>query len=558
MDDSTTTTGTGSADSADPAEPSVGSATDSVELFAAEAVFAENCAAAARCRGVHALFHHHESQLELRLAAMGPGEPDWSRLDPFDHASQGLVAATGMTYSRAGDVVTLAVDVHEWAPAVLEAMESGLMCERIAMLLCGRMRDVDPELRHQVQAEVVADYLERIKNGERPSRRATSRRADGVIETIDPEGAAARRREAAFSRSVRFRREDRGMCTMTARLTAAAGAVLAERIDAFAGRVAPGDRRNLEQRRADALVAMATGEQIVVDPDAEERERATSRRTEARRAEARRAEGDRAEGDRAEGDRTECDGAGAGPDGRADDAAAGRADEHPAPGPAPAPRPAPAPVNVSPMLRPRVTVIATGVGSPQLEFARTGEAALDTLTRLLEESQGATFELVDTREGTHDDVASAIKYRIPPDLARRVQMRDGTCRHPGCAVPAEACDIDHIVPFNHSDPGSGGLTIESNLMCLCRRHHRYKTFSDTGYEYFDGGRIRISFGRHVLTTSPTGPLARARGFVTPTTEKRRPAAGARGKLWETAGGGSGAGVGPGSPGEVDDDEPPPF
>jgi len=161
-----------------------------------------------------------------------------------------------------------------------------------------------------------------------------------------------------------------------------------------------------------------------------------------------------------------------------------------------------------------VTVIATGVGGPVLEFARTGEAALETLTRMLASAKGATFELVDARPGTHDSPEDALRYRVAPDLARRIRMRDGTCRHPGCAVPADACDIDHIVPFNHSDPRRGGLTVESNLMCLCRRHHRYKTFSDVGYEYFDGGRIRVRFGRHVLTTSPTGPLARARGLVT--------------------------------------------
>ncbi|MDX2357636.1 HNH endonuclease signature motif containing protein [Dietzia sp. PP-33] len=491
------------------------------EALAAEVLFAENRAAAARCRGVQALFEYHERQVEARLREMGPGEPDWSRLDPVDHACQSLVATTGMTYSRASDVVRLAVDVHAWAPAVLEAMESGLLCERIAMLLCSRIRDVDPSLSHEVQAAVVEDYLERLRRGERPNRRTISRHADGVVAKIDPEGEAERRREAAFGRGVRFRREDRGMCTMTARLPAAAGAVLAERIDAFAGKAAPGDRRSLAQRRADALVAMATGDHVVVDPDAGDR--GTSAPGSANPTPA--------------GARGPVAGEGA----RTGKAGQGEDD------------PAPAPVNVSPLLRPRVTVIANGVGAPHLEFARTGEAALETLTRLLDSAKGATFELVDTRPGTHDGGESAYRYRIPPDLARRVRMRDGTCRHPGCAVPADACDIDHIVPFNHSDPSSGGLTIEKNLMCMCRRHHRYKTFSDASYEYFDGGRIRIRFGRHVLTTTPTGPLARARGFVTTPVPERphRPP----GSTWDT-----GAGTGPGGSGRRGDhdDDPPPF
>lgn len=506
--------------------------TSSAEAIAAEGVateviHAENRAAAARCRGVHALYRFHEQQVETRLHAMGSGEPDWSQLDPFDDTCQSLVATTGATYVRANDVVRLAVDVLDWAPAVLEAMEAGLMCERIAMLLCSRMRDVDPSLSHDIQAAVVKDYLERLRRGERPNRRTISRHADGVVARIDPDGEAERRREASRGRGVRFRREDRGMCTMTARLTAASGSVLAERIDAFARTAAPGDRRTLAQRRADALVAMATGEHVVADPDAEPGVPS------------------------------------------AENAAGSKNSGHPAARAQQSPRnSATTPVSVSPLLRPRVTVIANGVGEPQLEFARTGEAALDTLTRLLESARGATFEVVDTRPGTHDGGDSAYTYRVPADLARRIRMRDGTCRHPGCAVPAEACDVDHIVPFNHSEPASGGLTIEKNLMCLCRRHHRYKTFSDARYEYFDGGRIKIRFGRHVLTTTPTGPLARARGFMaTPATRRPRGANRGEAAADPKSGPGAGSGGGSGPPfttppdGPFDDhgdDEPPPF
>ncbi|MDH6289858.1 hypothetical protein M2275_004777 [Rhodococcus opacus] len=39
--------------------------------------------------------------------------------------------------------------------------------------------------------------------------------------------------------------------------------------------------------------------------------------------------------------------------------------------------------------------------------------------------------------------------------------------------PGAARDIDHTTPFDH--PENGGLTVESNLACLCRRHHRLKT-----------------------------------------------------------------------------------
>lgn len=522
------------ADTGSAADPIVG-AIAAAEDGVIEAVFAENRAAANRCRGIHALYQRHEDQVRARVVELGPGQPDWAAIDPFDHACQSMVAATGVTYSRAQDMVALAVDVHDWAGPVLEALDSGLMCERIAMLLCDKVRDVGGDLREEVIAAVVEDYLRRLRNGGRPSRQAISRNAGRLIEKLDPEGAAQRRREAARTRAVRFRKDDDGMCTMTAHLTSAAGAVLAERIDAFAGKSAPGDARTLAQRRADALVAMATGEHIVVSPDAS----------------AGPASGP----------------AGPKPSGPAGPAPAGPAPSDPASPsgsraptgagsrwpydpPTPPPIPSVSPANVTPVLRPQITIIATGVGEPTLEFARTGESTMDALTRLLDSAQGARFELVDTRPGTHNRPGNETKYRISPELARRIRSRDGTCRHPGCSVHANDCDVDHIVPFDHSDPEGGGLTVEENLMCLCRRHHRYKTFSKARYEYVDQGKIRIEIGRHVLTTDPTGPLGRARSRIstTPTGRVRGSSPLAGGPIKPP----------PPPPPPIPDDEAPPF
>ena len=38
-------------------------------------------------------------------------------------------------------------------------------------------------------------------------------------------------------------------------------------------------------------------------------------------------------------------------------------------------------------------------------------------------------------------------YRPSAALAEFVRLWDFTCRFPGCDEPAEACDIDHTVPF---------------------------------------------------------------------------------------------------------------
>jgi hypothetical protein len=85
-------------------------------------------------------------------------------------------------------------------------------------------------------------------------------------------------------------------------------------------------------------------------------------------------------------------------------------------------------------------------------------------------------------------------YRPSLALAEFVRFRDLTCRFPGCDEPAEACDIDHTVPFPL------GPTHPSNLKLLCRYHHLLKTF----YAGTNGWRDRQEPDGTVVWTSPTG------------------------------------------------------
>lgn len=78
-----------------------------------------------------------------------------------------------------------------------------------------------------------------------------------------------------------------------------------------------------------------------------------------------------------------------------------------------------------------------------------------------------------------DPVARAVdslRYQPGAGLERAVRCRDLTCRFPGCSREAVYCDVDHTIPFNHQDPSSGRSTVPENLKCLCRLHHRLKTF----------------------------------------------------------------------------------
>jgi hypothetical protein len=60
---------------------------------------------------------------------------------------------------------------------------------------------------------------------------------------------------------------------------------------------------------------------------------------------------------------------------------------------------------------------------------------------------------------------------------RFLTSRDRTCRHPGCSNRAGWADVDHVIPH-----ARGGATDCANLCCLCRRHHRLKTFAP-GWTY---------------------------------------------------------------------------
>ncbi len=57
-------------------------------------------------------------------------------------------------------------------------------------------------------------------------------------------------------------------------------------------------------------------------------------------------------------------------------------------------------------------------------------------------------------------------------LGHAIKLRDGTCENPSCHVPADRCDVDHLVPV------PDGPTTADNLGCKCRTDHRAKTHAD--------------------------------------------------------------------------------
>ncbi|GAA4781124.1 HNH endonuclease signature motif containing protein [Microbacterium gilvum] len=105
-------------------------------------------------------------------------------------------------------------------------------------------------------------------------------------------------------------------------------------------------------------------------------------------------------------------------------------------------------------------------------------------------------------------------YTPTAAIRRLVELRDGTCRAPGCMQPAHRCEKDHTVEWER-----GGPTCAGNLSALCKPHHllRHHTpwkihqpepgkvvwTSPLGFEYAtDPPPQTIHTGRH----SPVGAL----------------------------------------------------
>ncbi|AVZ39992.1 MULTISPECIES: HNH endonuclease signature motif containing protein [unclassified Dietzia] len=416
---------------------------------------AENRAAARRLSACYDLL------LEcLRRDHSGAGPespPGHAVVDPFDVATGYVVAAMAVSTLRAESMVSFAADLHQRYPAVLAALASGRLDQRAAELLARQMATVDPSVLPQVQQDVVDDYLAAIEAGERRGARAIRDAVDAIIARHDADGIRRRKEDASRARGVRINKGADGMSTVSAILATEEAAVLAEAID----------QRAAEHAAAEAAAAATEG---TGQPDPDYYYSKAERRADALLS-------------------LVCG-------------------DSPQPGSSDHP--------VSP-LRPKVTVIApgnTGADNPgadgdgvRVEFTRTGEAALQALLDMLNISDGASVEKVDPRIGAADDAGRGLKYRPGAELARRIRLRDGTCRHPGCAVPADDCDIDHVRPFDHADPARGGPTEEHNLMCLCRRHHRFKTFSDWIYNLEpEGGLTVVTPDGATMTTRPSGPL----------------------------------------------------
>ena len=337
-------------------------------------------------------------------------------LDVADEIGPALNLPAATALDRVREAVVLGLHL----PEVLEALEQGRFGARHAAVIADQWRELveDPATGEEAPPEavrgLVAELTERAPHCTAAQLRAVARRRRAVLLAETQE---RRHRRALGQRRVWVEPGEDGTACLHAVLDAPTALAVRDRLDALAGRLRPaeelraaeehtaGVRRTDDQLRADVLADLLLDGELPDDPGFPRGVRGQVSIT----------------------------------------------------------------VPVLALLDPRgAAVTGTGARTDAPVLSGWGPIDRETAERL---AAGATaWHRVLTHPVTgvvldHDRTV----YAVPADLRRRLVLRDGTCRFPGCRRRAERCDLDHTVAWQ-----DGGRTAADNLAHLCRHHHLVK------------------------------------------------------------------------------------
>ncbi|WP_167333449.1 HNH endonuclease signature motif containing protein [Nocardia concava] len=365
-----------------------------------------------------------------------------------ESAATEIGVALKMSQRSADNLINIGLDLKHRYPSTARAFAAG----RIDLAQVRAIRETLTNVPEDQLAELEPKIAAYAENADPQRVRRTARR---WITEADPEGQAKRRKEAEAERYVSVNAADNGTTVLEGVLPAVGGRTLFEKLREMAcTQVCSEDPRTQNQRRADALVALADG---------------TGRLT-------------------CQCGREDCPRA-------AFDAVA------------PVARKALVQVGVSAEtlagLQDNPALLA-GLGAIDADLAR--QVARYARFQIITDTDTAALDTADSGAvvSIASEKASGVKeltYRPTARVAARVRALDGICRAPGCQVPAADTDLDHQDRFDHDNPDNGGRTTEHNLGARCRRHHRLKTLADNNC---NGWKVDHLPDREVRWTTPTG------------------------------------------------------
>ncbi|HZC11207.1 MAG TPA: HNH endonuclease signature motif containing protein [Mycobacterium sp.] len=179
---------------------------------------------------------------------------NWA-IDGHENVVAEVAAALGISRGRARGRLHYAIALRERLPRVAEAFLRGLIDFRMMAAVVSRTELVeDPVLIAKLDA-AIARYAPKWM---RLSGPRLFERIDMWVMRFDPAGKRAPR-DRTENRYVEIAGTDAGLAGVWAQLHAADGLALDQKLDALAGTVCAADPRTKQQRRADALAALAAG-----------------------------------------------------------------------------------------------------------------------------------------------------------------------------------------------------------------------------------------------------------------------------------------------------------
>jgi hypothetical protein len=433
----------------------------------------ENVACARRLAAIAELYERRQIPVDD-----GQGRELW-RIDPWESVAAEVAAAQGITAAAAGAELHNAICLRERLPKVAALFAAGTISYRTVRIIVARtLLALEP----RILAAIDAELAQALTTWGPLSLNKTEQAIDALVERHDP-GARRRTESAVRSRYLDIEHRD-GIASVSGDVYSTDATLLDRRLTSLAHTVCGNDPRTIDQRRADALGALAAGHSALAcacgmsDCTAGETQPAASVVV---HVVAEAATLDTTNTTDLHGERPEDTGPEIISDARRfaevirEATGSCTTSEH-------------ASAPAGPATNPGFIL-----GGPVVPSGLLADLAARGVVELR--------PLIHPGEGGPEP-----RYRPSATLADFVRCRDLTCRFPGCDRPADICDVDHTVPYH-----AGGLTHASNLKCLCRKHHLLKTFwtGSTGWrdrQLPDGTVIWTSPSGHTYITRPGSRL----------------------------------------------------
>ena len=194
-------------------------------------------------------------ELYARRAPEDDDERTGWLVDGYESLAAEVACELGIGRGRARGQLRYAIHLRDKLPQLMAVFVSGAIDLRMVITIVNR---VDLITDAELMAKVDGALAKWAPKWMRLSGPKLEERIDWWVERFDPAGRR-RPHEQPENRYVELFPAPGGLASVCAQVRAIDGAAIDERLDALAATVCPNDPRSKDQRRADALGALAAG-----------------------------------------------------------------------------------------------------------------------------------------------------------------------------------------------------------------------------------------------------------------------------------------------------------